>query len=371
ITTGSWCLTEILMSVKPCSSNSEHSHSADSTSASAVARPYLASRRLSSEPALTPIRIGTPAAEAACAISATLSSNALMFPGFTLTAAQPASIAAKTYLGWKWMSAITGICDLRAMSGRASASSWEGTATRTIWQPVAVSSAICWSVAFTSAVSVVVIDWTDTGAPPPTGIACLPLPTTIWRDLRRSATGWTGSPGMPRSVVMVVIASLDVDGIEDVSRDQKQSDADQQSEHPNANRNEPPVVGRPGVGLPAQPSEPGAGPLVDHHGDVPTIHGQQREQVERTHEDVQRRDDQQHQIDLGLPADPGREHLPGHVPRADHAGDLPTGRTGAVLVEQVGDGLGQVRRHLGRPLQHRPPLAGRVGNGREGAFPLE
>ena len=43
----------------------------------------------------------------------TLSSNALMLPGLTRTAAQPASIAAKTYLGWKWMSAITGICDLR------------------------------------------------------------------------------------------------------------------------------------------------------------------------------------------------------------------------------------------------------------------
>jgi hypothetical protein len=32
-----------------------------------------------------------------------------MLPGFTRTAAQPASIAAKTYLGWKWMSAMTGI----------------------------------------------------------------------------------------------------------------------------------------------------------------------------------------------------------------------------------------------------------------------
>src|SRR3712207_6883949 len=40
------------------SSNSEHSHSADSTSASGVALPYLASSRLSSDPALTPIRIG-------------------------------------------------------------------------------------------------------------------------------------------------------------------------------------------------------------------------------------------------------------------------------------------------------------------------
>ena len=65
MTTGSLCLTEILMSRKPCSSNSEHSHSADSTSASGVALPYFASSRLSSEPALTPIRIGTPASLAA------------------------------------------------------------------------------------------------------------------------------------------------------------------------------------------------------------------------------------------------------------------------------------------------------------------
>jgi hypothetical protein len=52
-------------------------------------------------------------------------------------------------------------------------------ATRTIWQPDAVSSAICCRVALTSAVTVVVIDCTDTGAPPPTGTACLPLPTMI------------------------------------------------------------------------------------------------------------------------------------------------------------------------------------------------
>ena len=149
-----------------------------------------------------------PAAEAALAISPTLSSNALMLPGLTRTAAQPASIAANTYLGWKWMSAITGICDLRAMSGSASASSCDGTATRTIWQPAAVSSAICCSVALTSAVSVVVIDCTDTGAPPPTGTTWLPLPTIICRDLRRAASGAAGSSGMPRSTVICAIASL-------------------------------------------------------------------------------------------------------------------------------------------------------------------
>ena len=89
------------MSVKPCSSNNEHSHKADSTKASGVAFPYFAIKRGSKDPAFTPIRIGTPAAPAALATSLTLSSNCLMFPGFTRTAAQPASIAAKIYFGWK------------------------------------------------------------------------------------------------------------------------------------------------------------------------------------------------------------------------------------------------------------------------------
>src|SRR5215469_16073243 len=221
------------MSVNPCSSNSEHSQSADSTSASAVARPYLASSRLSSEPALTPILIGTPASDAARAISATLSSNALMFPGLTRTAAQPASIAANTYLGWKWMSAMTGICDLRAICGSASASSWDGTATRTIWQPAAVSSAICCKVALTSAVRVVVMDCTDTGAPPPTGI----FPTMICRDFRRGARGSGGSCGMPRSIVMCSLASdLKVDRVEDIGRDEQRAKADQHGEHKQAHR---------------------------------------------------------------------------------------------------------------------------------------
>src|SRR6266700_5405677 len=282
MTTGSWCLTEILMSRKPCSSNSEHSHSADSVSASGVALPYLASSLLSSDPALTPILIGICASAAARAISPTLSSNALMFPGLTRTAAQPASIAAKTYLGWKWMSAITGICDLRAIAGSASASSCDGTATRTIWQPVAVSSAICCSVAFTSAVSVVVMDWTDTGAPPPTGTACLPWPTMIWRDLRRGASGSGGSCGRPRSTVMKMIASLhDMDRIEDVSRGKKEPQPDEQREDPDADRDQLPHVHQAGIGPAAQPGQPGPRPFVDHHGEVTAVQRQQRQQVER------------------------------------------------------------------------------------------
>src|SRR6185369_11706098 len=85
--TGSLCLTLILMSPKPCSSNSDASQRALSTSASGVALPYLAMKRLSSDPALTPIRMGTPAAPAALATSATRPSNSLMLPGFTRTAA--------------------------------------------------------------------------------------------------------------------------------------------------------------------------------------------------------------------------------------------------------------------------------------------
>ena len=142
-----------------------------------------------------------PRSFAARAISLTWSSNLRMLPGLTRTAAQPASIAAKTYFGWKWMSAITGICECCAISGSASASSWLGHATRTMSQPVAVSSAICWSVALTSEVSVVVIDWTEIGESLPTPT----VPTLIWRVLRRGArTGAEGRacPGDRRPEVM-------------------------------------------------------------------------------------------------------------------------------------------------------------------------
>ena len=44
-----------------------------------------------------------------------------------------------------------------------------GTATRTISHPSRASDRICASVARTSRVSVFVMLWTETGAPPPTG----------------------------------------------------------------------------------------------------------------------------------------------------------------------------------------------------------
>src|SRR5215213_6564334 len=237
--TGSLCLTEILMSRKPCSSKSEHSHSADSTSASAVALPYFCSSRLSSEPALTPILIGTRASDAAFAISLTLSSNWRMLPGLTRTAAQPASIAANTYLGWKWMSAMTGICDFLAIAGSASTSSCDGTATRTIWQPLAVSSAICCRVALTSAVSVVVIDCTLTGAPPPTGTE----PTMIRRLCRRGARGGGGTAGIPRLIAVTVTSPCkDRDRVDDVRCDRQQRERAADEDHHVCERHEFVVV---------------------------------------------------------------------------------------------------------------------------------
>ena len=87
----------------------------------------------------------------------------LDFPGLTRTPEPPASMAAKMYLGWKWISVTTGIGDFLAMAAGASASSCRGHATRTMSQPDAVSSAICCNVALTSCVRVVVMDCTAMG----------------------------------------------------------------------------------------------------------------------------------------------------------------------------------------------------------------
>src|SRR6266540_856279 len=154
------------MSRKSSSSRIRASSRADSTRASAVGDPYRANRSFSREPAFTPIRMGTPRAFASRAISRTLSWY-LMFPGLIRNPCTPASSAAIAYFHWKWMSATTGIVDFAAIAVRASASSQWGTATRTISQPDATNDAICWSVASTFAVFVMVMDWTRTGAPPP------------------------------------------------------------------------------------------------------------------------------------------------------------------------------------------------------------
>src|SRR5262245_42920470 len=112
-----------------------------------------------------------------------------MFPGLMRTAATPASIAFSASDALKWMSAITGSGDSRTILGRAAASSFFGTATRTISQPADASAAICAVVASTSCVFVSVIDCTATGAPPPTGT----LPTVMARSLAISAASLTAA----------------------------------------------------------------------------------------------------------------------------------------------------------------------------------
>src|SRR5262245_60570440 len=184
MTRGFECLTEILMSKKSSSSRIRASSSALSTSASAVGAPCLASRSFSREPAFTPIRIGTDRARASRAMRRTLSWY-LMLPGLIRRPWIPASSAAIAYFHWKWMSATTGTVDLAAIASSAFASSQCGTATRTMSTPVATSDAICCSVALMSEVFVVVIDWTDTGASPPTAT----LPTCSCRLVRRGFIG--------------------------------------------------------------------------------------------------------------------------------------------------------------------------------------
>src|SRR6476659_4226764 len=66
-------------------------------------------------------------------------------------------------------------------------------------QPAAVSSAICCSVVLTSAVRVVVIDCTETGASPPTST----LPTLICRLFRRGASTGGGADGIPRLIEVI------------------------------------------------------------------------------------------------------------------------------------------------------------------------
>src|SRR5215212_5367104 len=75
------------------------------------------------------------------------------------------------------MSAITGIGDSTTIRSRARTSSSRGTAQRTRSPPASATAWIWRMVASKSAVSVLVIDWTATGAPPP----ILTPPTSICR----------------------------------------------------------------------------------------------------------------------------------------------------------------------------------------------
>src|SRR5215218_724519 len=258
------------MSPKPTSSRMPTSNRADSTSASGVGPPCLASSSFWREPALTPTRMGMPRAWASVAISFTLSCF-LMLPGLMRTPAQPASMAAMAYFHWKWMSATTGMVDLAAIAGRAAASSVSGTATPTMSQPVAASSAICCRVALTSAVLVMVIDWTLMGAPPPTGTR----PTLIRRERRRptpAARSVSSSGKATRGSLSEGVG----DGVGDVEPDQPDREHDQQ----------PDDQGGHGHDLAQVDLAPGHH-LPEDEGQVAAVHRGQGQEVEHADDDVE------------------------------------------------------------------------------------
>ena len=161
-------LIETLKFSKSRPSISSTNSTAALTSASTGSVRSSSCRCFGSEPELTPIRIGTLAAVARSATSATFS-RPPMFPGLRRMQCAPASIAFSASVWLKWMSAITGTGERLTIVSSAIASFSRGTATRTSSQPASTMRPIWASVASTSLVSVFVIDWTTTGAPPPIG----------------------------------------------------------------------------------------------------------------------------------------------------------------------------------------------------------
>jgi D-alanyl-D-alanine carboxypeptidase len=99
------------------------------------------------------------------------------------------------------MSAITGIGDSATIVRSASTSLSRGTAQRIRSPPASATARIWRRVACTSAVSVFVIDWTTTGAPPPIGTP----PTFIWRA---DATGVKGTKGSADAIWVSLESAL-------------------------------------------------------------------------------------------------------------------------------------------------------------------
>ncbi len=156
-------LIETLKSVKSSRSISATNSTAAVTSASTGFARSSSCRCLGSEPELTPMRIGVPAARALSATSATFSGPP-MLPGFRRMQCAPASIDFSASVWLKWMSAMIGIGDSSTIVLSASTSFSRGTATRTMSAPASATVRICSIVAARFAVSVFVIVCTAPGA---------------------------------------------------------------------------------------------------------------------------------------------------------------------------------------------------------------
>ena len=194
MTIGSLCLTEILKSWKSCSSKRLASQTALSTSASGVALPYFCSRRGSSEPAFTPMRMrdagGLRRLRDLADLVVELADVARVHAHRGAAGVDRGEDVVRLEVDVGDDRDLALLRDDRAAPRRRPGC---GTATRTMSHPDAVSSAICCRVALMFVVGVVVIDCTLTWASPPTST----LPTLIWRDLRRGART-SGTLGIPR-----------------------------------------------------------------------------------------------------------------------------------------------------------------------------
>src|SRR3546814_7481153 len=103
------------------------------------------------------------------------------------------------------------IASFSTMRGTAAADSGLLTVTRTSSEPARHRSATCFTVEATSAVSVLVIDCTTTGASPPTATP----PMRTWRVFRRGAgpkaqsdRGWTRAWAAAGVVVIAAFLSV-------------------------------------------------------------------------------------------------------------------------------------------------------------------
>ena len=127
---------------------------------------------------MTPTRSGVPSCLASAITSATFSGPP-MLPGFSRTQCAPASIALSASVWLKWMSAIIGIGDSRddRLQRLGVLLAWHGDADD-VGAGLGDACGSASIVACRSAVSVLVIVCTATGAPPPIGTP----PTWIWRS---------------------------------------------------------------------------------------------------------------------------------------------------------------------------------------------
>jgi hypothetical protein len=177
---------------RPSSSARRALSSADTTIASRITslassgcgwREFSSIRRVSRSwsrlPQFTPMRTGLPWRQAISIISANCGSRLLprpTLPGlmrYLASASAQAGCSRSSLCPLKWKSptigTLTPSCASRStIAGTAAAASSVFTVTRTSSEPAIASARTCSAVASTSAVSVLVMDCTTTGWPPPT-----------------------------------------------------------------------------------------------------------------------------------------------------------------------------------------------------------